>query len=219
MRTSSPVEFAHDYLFPSPEAHDTVSFELDDVLFTAASRNFLRNLRRQGQTVQMFLPAFNTLSSLRSVTPTPRGLVCRKSPSTSASFSVAFGRRTRLPPPSTRSFAASDPRDRRHSRFSSTTYGPLAGHFSVQCFALYHPEQGRQWLSFVVENVASSRPSRHPNTGMSSTSLHSASSIVFLSRMEVSTRGIALGSPHNSVRLHTSVWPKPPLASTGFTWQ
>ncbi len=79
IRTSSPVEFAHDYLFPSPEAHDTVSFELDDVLFTAASRNFLRNLRRQGQTVQMFLPASNTLSSLRSVTPTPRGLVCRKS--------------------------------------------------------------------------------------------------------------------------------------------
>ncbi len=84
----------------------------------------------------------------------------------------------------------------------------VAGHVSVQCFALHHPEQGRQQLSFVVGDVASSRPSRHPNTGMSSTSLHSASSITFLSRMGVSTMGIALGYLHNSVRLHTSVWPK-----------
>ncbi len=84
--------------------------------------SILRNLGRQGQTVQTFLPASNTLSSLRSVTPTHRGLVCRKSPSTSASFSVAFGRRTRLSPSSTRSFVASGLRDRRHSRFSSTAY-------------------------------------------------------------------------------------------------
>ncbi len=34
---SSPVEFSHDYLYPSPEACDTVSFGLEDVLFTAAS--------------------------------------------------------------------------------------------------------------------------------------------------------------------------------------
>ncbi len=34
---SSPVEFAHDYLYPSPEARDTVSFGLDCLLFTAAS--------------------------------------------------------------------------------------------------------------------------------------------------------------------------------------
>ncbi len=34
---NSPVEFAHDYLYPSPEARDTVSFGLDDVLLTAAS--------------------------------------------------------------------------------------------------------------------------------------------------------------------------------------
>ncbi len=33
----SPVEFAHDYLFPSPRARDTVSFGLDDILQTAAS--------------------------------------------------------------------------------------------------------------------------------------------------------------------------------------
>ncbi len=37
MRANSPVEFTHDYLFPSPEARDTVSFGLDDVLITAAS--------------------------------------------------------------------------------------------------------------------------------------------------------------------------------------
>ncbi len=37
MRANSPVEFAHDYLYPSPEARDTVSFGLDDILLTAAS--------------------------------------------------------------------------------------------------------------------------------------------------------------------------------------
>ncbi len=34
---SSPVEFAHNYLYPRPEARDTVPFRLEDVLFTAAS--------------------------------------------------------------------------------------------------------------------------------------------------------------------------------------
>ncbi len=37
VRASWPSEFAQDYLYPSPEARDTVSFGLDDVLFTAAS--------------------------------------------------------------------------------------------------------------------------------------------------------------------------------------
>ncbi len=36
-RERSPVEFAHDYLFPSPRARDTISFGLDDILQTAAS--------------------------------------------------------------------------------------------------------------------------------------------------------------------------------------
>ncbi|KAF4096133.1 hypothetical protein G5714_023736 [Onychostoma macrolepis] len=31
------IEFAHEYLCPSPEAHNAISFGLDDVLFTAAS--------------------------------------------------------------------------------------------------------------------------------------------------------------------------------------
>ncbi len=35
--TNFPVEFVHEYLYPSPEARDAVSFRLDDVLFTAAS--------------------------------------------------------------------------------------------------------------------------------------------------------------------------------------
>ncbi len=101
---------------------------------------------------------------------------------------------------------------RRHSRFSPAVYGPRAGHLSVQYFSLHHPEQGRRGLSFMVEGAAASRPSRHPISGMSSLARHSASSIAFLSRMGASTGGIAEGSPHNSVRLHTSVWEKsPPL--------
>ncbi len=36
MRANSPVEFAHDYLYPSPGARDTVCFGLDDILLTAA---------------------------------------------------------------------------------------------------------------------------------------------------------------------------------------
>ncbi len=37
VRVNSPVEFVHNYLYPSPEARDSVSFRLDDVLLTAAS--------------------------------------------------------------------------------------------------------------------------------------------------------------------------------------
>ncbi len=62
----------------------------------------------------------------------------------------------------------------------------------------------------MVEDVTSPRPSRHPKSGMSSSARHSASSIAFISQMGVSTRGISLGSPHSSVRLHTSVWAKSP---------
>ncbi len=36
---NSPVEFAHDYLYPSPGASDAVSFGLDDILLTAASKS------------------------------------------------------------------------------------------------------------------------------------------------------------------------------------
>ncbi|KAF4100116.1 hypothetical protein G5714_018312 [Onychostoma macrolepis] len=37
VRVNSPVEFVHEYLCPSPEARNAVSFGLDNVLFTAAS--------------------------------------------------------------------------------------------------------------------------------------------------------------------------------------
>ncbi len=82
---------------------------------------------RRDQTAKAYLPASNTLSSLRSVTPTPRGLVCRKSPS-SFFFGLAVGGRVGLSPSTVRPFAASRPRVRRHSRFSPTAYGPRAGH-------------------------------------------------------------------------------------------
>ncbi len=106
--------------------------------------------------------------------------------------------------------AARRPRVRRHSCFSPAVYGTCAGHPSVQHFSLLHPEQGRRGLSFTVEGAAASRPSRHPISGMPSLARHSASSIALLSRMGASTGGIAVGSPHNSVRLHTSVWEKSP---------
>ncbi len=100
----------------------------------------------------------------------------------------------------------------RHSCFSPAVYGTRAGHPSVQHFSLHHPEQGRRGLSFTVEGAAASRPSRHPISGMSSLTRHSVSSVALPSRMGASTRGIAVGSPHNSNRLHSSVWEKsPPL--------
>ncbi|KAF4110501.1 hypothetical protein G5714_007532 [Onychostoma macrolepis] len=37
VRVNSPVEFVHEYLCPSPEARNAVSFGLDDISFTAAS--------------------------------------------------------------------------------------------------------------------------------------------------------------------------------------
>ncbi len=128
MRANSPVEFAYDYLYPSPEARDTVSFGLDDVLLKAASDS------------EDFGPASDDTF-----------------------------------PPSAQEARPLPPAD-------------------------------------VVEDVTSPRPSRHPKSGMSSSARHSASSIAFPSRMGASTRGITLGSPHSSVRLHTSVWAEfPPL--------
>ncbi len=69
----------------------------------------------------------------------------------------------------------------------------------------------------MVEGAAASRPSRQPISGMSSFARHSASSIAFHSRMGASTGGIALGSPHDSDRLHTSVWEKSPPLRRGST--
>ncbi len=52
---------------------------------------------RRGQTAKAYLPTSNALSSLRSVTTTPRGLVCRTS-SSSFFLGLAVGGRVRLSP-------------------------------------------------------------------------------------------------------------------------
>ncbi len=116
---------------------------------------------RRGQTAEAYLPASNALSSLRSVTTTPRGLVCRTS-STSFFLGLAVGGCVRLSPSTVRPLAASGPRVRGHSRFSPAAYGSRAGHLSVQHFTLHQPKQGRRGLSFVVEVISASRPFRHP---------------------------------------------------------
>ncbi len=157
----------------------------------------------RGQTAKAFLPTPNALSSLKSVTTTLRGLVCRSN-SPSFSLGLAVGGCIRLSPFAARPFAAGEPHVRRHSCFSPAVYGTRAGH--PQHFSLHHPEQGG--LSFTVEGAAASRPSRHPISGMSSLARHYDSSVTLPSRMGAFTRGIAVDSPHNSNRLHSSVWEK-----------
>ncbi len=172
-------------------------------------------LRGEARPWKRFCPALNALSSLKSVTATLRGLVCRSS-SPSFLLGLAVGGRVRLSPFAARPFAAGEPHVRRHSCFSPAVYGTRAGHPSAQHFSLHHPEQGRRGLSFTVEGAAASRPSRHPISGMSSLTRHSDSSVALPSRMGASTWGIAVGSPHNSNRLHSSVWKKSPPFRRGF---
>ncbi len=68
----------------------------------------------------------------------------------------------------------------------------------------------RRVVSFTVEGAAASRLSRHSISGMSSLARHSDPSVTLPSRIGAFTRGIAVGSPHNSNRLHSSVWEKSP---------
>ncbi len=139
--------------------------------------------------------------------------MCSKRPS-SISFRGVVGRCIRLSSPTTCSIVTRGSCYRRHIRFSPTAYRPRTGHFqsstSSPC-GLPHPEQGCQRLSFVVDDVSPSWPSRHPNIGMSSRLQHSASSIAFLSRIGASTKGFAFGSLHSLVRQHTSVWLQSPM--------
>ncbi len=135
--------------------------------------------------------------------------MCRSN-SPSFSLGLAVGGRVRLSPFAARPLAAGEPHVRRHSCFSPAVYGTRAGHLSAQHFSLRHPEQGRRGLSFTVEGAAASRPSRHPISGMSSLARHSDPSVILPSRMGAFTRGIAVGSPHNPNRLHSSVWEKSP---------
>ncbi len=76
----------------------------------------------RGQTAKAFLPAPNTLSSLKSVTTTLRGLVCRSN-SPSFSLGLTVGGRVRLSPFAARPLAAGEPHVRRHSCFSPAVYG------------------------------------------------------------------------------------------------
>ncbi len=133
--------------------------------------------------------------------------MCRSS-SPSFLLGLAVGGRVRLSPFAARPFAAGEPHVRRHSCFSPAVYGTRAGHPSTQHFSLHQPEQGRRGLSFTVEGAAASRPSQHPISGISSLKRHSDSSVALPSRMGASTGGIAVGSLHNSNRLHSSVWEK-----------
>ncbi len=103
----------------------------------AASANPGRNeesrftVTGRGQTAKAFLPAPNALSSLKSVTTTLRGLVCRSN-SPSFSLGLAVGGRVRLSPFAARPLAAGEPYVRRHSCFSPAVYGTRAGHPSAQ---------------------------------------------------------------------------------------
>ncbi|XP_058629595.1 uncharacterized protein LOC131539214 [Onychostoma macrolepis] len=124
-------------------------------LFGEASLS--RILTRQGQTVQTFLPTSITLSSRRSVTSAQQVSVCSERPS-SVSFNVAVGRRIKLSPPTSCSFVTRGSRDRRHFRFSPTAFGHRG---------LHQPNQGHHRLSFVVDDITPSRPSRHPNSDTS----------------------------------------------------
>ncbi len=165
-------------------------------------KSFQGFLSRQGQTVQTFLPPL-THSPLLYL---PSGFQCAEKDS--VYIRVAVERRIRLSPSSICSSITRGPPDRRCIWFSPTADGPHTGHSSAH-------EQGRQQLSFVVDDVAPLGPFRYPNTGMSSRPQHYTPSIAFLSWMGASTRGIVLGSPHSSVRLHTSVWQQSP-PSKGF---
>ncbi len=82
-------------------------------------------------------------------------------------------------------------------------------------------------LSIIPSKDAEGSPSRWrvpllpglldtPISGMSSLTRHSDSSVALPSRMGASTWGIAVGSPHNSNRLHSSVWKKSPPFRRGF---
>ncbi len=176
----------------------------------AASANPSRfTVTGRGQTAKAFLPAPNALSSLKSVTATLRGLVCRSN-SPSFSHGLAVGGHVRLSPFAARPLAAGEPHVRRHSCFSPARVRNPCRHPSAQHFSLRHPEQGRRGLSFTVEGAAASRPSRHPISG--SLPLHDTLIPLshFLHEWERLPGGIAVGSLHNSNRLHSSVWEKSP---------
>ncbi|KAF4114059.1 hypothetical protein G5714_004282 [Onychostoma macrolepis] len=76
-------------------------------------------------------------------------------PTKPKSYIAAVGRRIKLSPPTSCSFVTRGSRDRRHFRFSPTAFGHRG---------LHQPNQGHHRLSFVVDDITPSRPSRHPNS-------------------------------------------------------
>ncbi len=66
---NSPVEFLHDFLFPSPKARDFVSFGLDDVLHTADSEDFgpalADALQPSGQEAYLQRPTLSSWTCFR----------------------------------------------------------------------------------------------------------------------------------------------------------
>ncbi len=173
---------------------------------------------RRGQTAKAFLPASNVLSSLKTVTATPRGLACRTS-SSSFILGLAVGGRVVFPPLQS---VLSLPAGR--------VYGDIVGSPLKRSDPVLATCQSSTSHSINPGKDVKGSPSWRrvpllpglldtPISGISSFARHSASSITFHSRMGASTGGIALGSLHDSVRLHTSVWGKSPPASTGFNWR
>ncbi len=75
----------------------------------------------RGQTAKAFLPASNVLSSLKTVTATPRGLACGTS-SSSFILGLAVGGRVVFPPLQSILFAAGGPRVWVYSRFSPAAF-------------------------------------------------------------------------------------------------
>ncbi len=172
----------------------------------------------RGQTTGAFLPAPNVLSSLKSVTATLRGLVCRSS-SPSILLGLAVGGRVRLSPFAARPFAAGGPHVRRHSCFSPAVYGTHAGHPSVQHFSLHHPEQGCRGLSFTVEGAAV--PGLLDTLSQVCLPLHDTllPPSHFLHEWE-RLPGVSLWVLRTIRTGYTLQFGKnPPPASTGFTWQ
>ncbi len=142
-----------------------------------------------------FCPPRNALSSLKSVTATLRGLVCRSS---SPSFYSGWqlGDVFVFPP---LQLVHSPPAncmlgDTAVSLLQCTE--PVPATRQAQHFSLHHPEQGRRGLSFTVEGAAASRPFSTPHLRY----VFLYTTLWFLcrtpSRMGASTWGIAVGSAH-----------------------
>ncbi len=163
----------------------------------------------RGQTAKAFLPAPNALSSLKSVTATLRGLVCR---SNSPSFSLGWQLGDAFVFP---------PMQPVHSPLASRMLGDTAVSL-LQCTEpVPATRQPSTSLSAIPSKDAEGSPSRW-RVPLLPGLLETQSQVYlplhdtliplshFLHEWERLPGGIAVGSPHNSNRLHSSVWEKSP---------